>query len=114
MSGITTHVLDQADGTPAAGMRVRLEIEVPGKGWVTLAERATDPNGRVTDFLAEGSPPDRGRYRLTFDAGAWQTGRGRDSFYGEIPIVFELREPSRHHHVPLLLSPFGYSTYRGS
>ena len=114
MSGITTHVLDQAGGMPAAGMRVRLDIDAGPRGWVTLAERSTDADGRVKDFLAAGSAPDPGRYRITFEAGAWQAARGRESFYGEIPVVFEIRDPSRHHHVPLLLSPFGYSTYRGS
>ncbi len=114
MSAITTHVLDQAGGAPAAGMRVTLEIEVPGRGWVSLAERATDADGRVRDFLQPGSPMDPGRYRLTFEAGAWQAARGRESFYGRIPIVFEVRDPGRPHHVPLLLSPFGYTTYRGS
>jgi 5-hydroxyisourate hydrolase len=114
MSAITTHVLDLASGKPAANVRVQLEVQVPGKGWVKLAERLTDADGRVRDFVPAGSPPDPGRYRLTFDIGAFQAARGVGTFWSEVPIVFDVSEQDQHIHVPLLLSPFGYSTYRGS
>jgi 5-hydroxyisourate hydrolase len=97
---ITTHVLDVARGRPAAGVPVRLE-----RGGETLADLATDADGRAR--LTEDAAA--GRYRLTFDTGAYQAG-----FYPEVSVVFEITEAGEHHHVPLLLSPFGYSTYRGS
>ncbi len=114
MSGITTHVLDTAAGRPAAGVPVRLELRTPDRGWVTLAERATDADGRVRDLLDGGARLDAGTYRLTFGTGAYFAARGQDAFFPEAAVVFEVREPAQHHHVPLLLSPFGYSTYRGS
>jgi 5-hydroxyisourate hydrolase len=114
MSGITTHVLDTSAGRPARGVTVRLEVQMAGRGWVTLAERATDADGRVRDLLAEGARVDAGTYRLTFGTGAYFAAQARETFFPEASIVFEVRDPSQHHHVPLLLSPFGYSTYRGS
>jgi 5-hydroxyisourate hydrolase len=97
---ITTHVLDTAHGRPATGVPVRLE-----RDGETLADLATDDDGRAR--LAERA--EAGRYRLTFDTGAYQAG-----FYPEVSVVFEVTEPGAHHHVPLLLSPYGYTTYRGS
>jgi 5-hydroxyisourate hydrolase len=97
---ITTHVLDTARGRPAGGVPVRLE-----RDGETLADLATDVDGRAR--LTEDAAA--GRYRLTFDTGAYQ-----DGFYPEVSVVFEITQPGEHHHVPLLLSPFGYTTYRGS
>ena len=114
MSGITTHVLDTSVGRPAPGVPVRLDLHTDGKGWVTLAERVTDGDGRVTDLLAGGARLDAGRYRLTFATGVYFAERETPSFFPEASIVFEIRDPGQHYHVPLLLSPFGYSTYRGS
>lgn len=114
MSGITTHVLDLVRGRPAAGVGVRLALEQPGRGFVTLAERTTDDDGRVGDLTAAGAALDAGRYRLTFATGAYFERQGVASFHPEVSVDFRITEPSRHHHVPLLLSPFGYSTYRGS
>ena len=114
MSGITTHVLDTAAGRPARGVAVRLEVRLDAKGWVTLAERTTDGDGRVKDLLADGAKLDAGTYRLTFGTGAYFTAQGQSTFFPEASVVFEVRDPAQHHHVPLLLSPFGYSTYRGS
>jgi len=114
MSGITTHVLDLGAGEPARGVAVRLEVRMGERGWVTLAERATDADGRVRDLLAQGARVDAGTYRLTFGTGAYFAAQARETFFPEAAVVFEIRDPSRHHHVPLLLSPFGYSTYRGS
>jgi 5-hydroxyisourate hydrolase len=113
MSGITTHVLDLASGRPAAGVAVKLEI-FAGKGWTALADRVTDADGRVRDLIAAGSALDAGRYRLTFATGPYLAAQGHAAFFPEAAIVFEVRDPAQHHHVPLLLSPFGYSTYRGS
>ena len=114
MSGITTHVLDTSAGRPARGVPVRLEVQSGSRGWVTLAERATDADGRVRDLLSDGSKLDAGTYRLTFGTGAYFEAQGQTTFFPEASIVFQVREPSQHHHVPLLVSPYGYSTYRGS
>ena len=111
MTGITTHVLDLGTGTPATGIGVRLERHAGGS-WQTVAEATTDADGRVRDAFA--AMHDAGRYRLTFASGAYFAARGATSFHPEIAVVFEIREAGRHHHVPLLLSAFGYSTYRGS
>ena len=101
---ITTHVLDTAAGRPAAGLAVRLEAH-DDTGWRTIAERVTDDDGRVHDF---GEPPVAGWYRLTFDTAA------RSAFFPEITVTFVVTDPGEHHHVPILLSPFAFSTYRGS
>jgi 5-hydroxyisourate hydrolase len=101
---VTTHVLDAALGRPAAGLRVRLE-RTDG---TVVAEAATDDDGRVGDL---GSPVP-GDHRLVFGTGEWFAAGGRDTFYPEVVVTFTLGEG--HHHVPLLLSPFAYSTYRGS
>jgi 5-hydroxyisourate hydrolase len=109
---ITTHVLDTARGRPAAGVPVVLERAGDG-GWEELGRGATEADGRLRDLVAEGSTPGAGRYRLTFDTGAYFRDRGEAAFYPEVTVVFTVAA-DEHHHVPLLLSPFGYSTYRGS
>ena len=114
MSGITTHVLDTAAGRPAAGVAVRLEVRRAGRDWVPLAERTTDADGRVRDLVADGSRLDAGTYRLTFATGAYFAAKGQGTFFPEASVVFEVGDPAQKYHVPLLLSPFGYSTYRGS
>ncbi len=111
MTGITTHVLDLTQGAPAAGVVVTLE-QASATGWTVLARATTDADGRVRDAFA--SVPAPGRYRLTFATGAWFAARGVTSFHPEVNVVFDVLDGQPHHHVPLLLSPFGYSTYRGS
>jgi 5-hydroxyisourate hydrolase len=103
---LSTHVLDTGTGEPAPGVPVRLELEHDG-GWVEIAAGTTDADGRLRDWV----PEDRwhaGTYRLVFDTAA------NSAFFPEVTVVFFVAEPSRHHHVPLLLSPYGYTTYRGS
>jgi 5-hydroxyisourate hydrolase len=113
MSAITTHVLDTARGLPARGLPVRLEI-LSGKGrWRTLGRGVTDTNGRIVNLLPDG-PAKRGHYRLTFDTAAYFRSRKTPSFFPAVCVLFDVREPAQHYHVPLLLSPFGYSTYRGT
>jgi 5-hydroxyisourate hydrolase len=114
MSAITTHVIDLSRGTPARGMGVTLEIYRIERGWVKLGEKQTDQDGRVRDFIKPGTALDPGHYRFIFEAGEYFRARGEASFYPGITVTFEVRDPTQHHHVPLLLSPFGYSTYRGS
>jgi len=113
VSGLTTHVLDLARGRPAEGVTVRLARQAAPDQWAVVAERVTDVDGRVRDFLGE-VPLSTGRYLLTFGTGDYFRSRGVDAFHPEIPVLIEIGDPSQHYHVPLLLSPFGYSTYRGS
>jgi 5-hydroxyisourate hydrolase len=101
---ITTHVLDTAQGRPASGVPVRLEVREPS-GWTLVGQGATDADGRLRT-LTQGAVA-AGTYRLVFDT------RARSGFFPEITIAFTV-EDGAHYHVPLLLSPFGYSTYRGS
>ncbi|UYM05541.1 hydroxyisourate hydrolase [Solicola gregarius] len=111
MSAITTHVLDTAAGSPASGVPVRLEL-LDGEPPTILGDGRTDVDGRIADL-----GPDRaetGTYRLRFDTAAYFASTGSDGFYPEVVISFAVRDPDQHYHVPLLLSPFGYSTYRGS
>jgi 5-hydroxyisourate hydrolase len=110
---VSTHVLDTSTGRPAAGVRVALEALDRQAGWRRLGEGATGDDGRIAGLAAEGRLL-AGTYRLVFETGAWFAGRGVDTFYPEVSVVFEVSDPSQHVHVPLLLSPFGYSTYRGS
>ena len=112
MSRITTHVLDTALGRPAAGVCVELQCEAASNAWTALARASTDAQGRVADFGA--GPLRAANYRLRFDTGAYFAQTGRAAFFPTVEICFRVDAPTEHHHVPLLLSPFGYSTYRGS
>ena len=103
---ISTHVLDAVAGRPAAGIAVRLFA-----GEDLLAEGVTDRDGRCR--LTE-EATGVGTHRLVFATGIWFTEQGRAAFYPEVVLTFAVQEPAEHHHVPLLLSPFAYSTYRGS
>ncbi len=115
MSGISTHVLDLARGRPAAGVAVELAIRAgEDAGWRTLARAATDADGRVGRLLPADTPLVAGVYRLVFATGDYFAGLGVEGFYPEAAVVFSVRDANQHHHVPLLLSPYGYSTYRGS
>jgi 5-hydroxyisourate hydrolase len=107
MAGITTHVLDTAQGKPAAAVAIALEVQ-EGSKWIKVAEGTTDSDGRLRT-LTEGHIVRKGTYRLTFQTGAYNHG-----FFPEVTIVFGIDDPNAHYHVPLLLSPYGYSTYRGS
>ena len=107
MSGITTHVLDTARGRPAAGVPVRLELR-DGEQWREIGRGTTDDDGRLRTLT--GPSIEAGTYRITFDTGAYNA----NGFFPEVAIVFEVKDAAQHYHVPLLLSPFGYSTYRGS
>lgn len=113
MSGISTHVLDLTTGLPADGVEVRLDFRAADGSWRTAGRGTTDHDGRARDFLG-GAPPERGTYRLGFQTGAWFERRGVTAFHPWVEIVFLVDQPDRSHHVPLLLGPFGYTTYRGS
>ena len=107
MSAITTHVLDTARGVPAVGVAVRLE-RVDAAGCVEIARARTDARGRVSELGPALIEP--GTYRLVFDTAAYASG----TFFPEVTVTFTVTDEGEHYHVPLLLSPFGYSTYRGS
>ena len=109
---LSTHVLDAAAGRPAAGVAVRLARRGDG-GWTTVAAGRTGPDGRLADWLPDGEPA-AGVCRLTFDTGAYFAGRGVPSLYPEVTVTFEVRDAAEHLHLPVLLSPYAYSTYRGS
>jgi len=106
-SPITTHILDTARGRPGAGLAVTLEFRAP-TGWTPLARGTSDRDGRVEGLLPPDHVLERGDYRLSFDTGA------QGGFWPEVTVAFTVGAPDQHYHVPLLLSPFGYSTYRGS
>ncbi len=137
MSAVTTHVLDSSTGMPAAGVAVVLESHADGRAegaqlwkgegraegaqlWkgegraegVQLGKAETDADGRVTSLGPDRLEP--GTYQLRFGVSAYFAGRGEETFYPEVVVAFTVTDPDQHYHVPLLLRPFGYSTYRGS
>ena len=112
MSRITTHVLDIAAGRPAAGVAVTLERAQPGGVWRQVGAATTDDNGRANDL--SGGAIETGQHRLTFATGAYFSAQGIASFHPSVTVTFEIVDATQHHHVPLLVAPFGYSTYRGS
>jgi 5-hydroxyisourate hydrolase len=107
MASVSTHVLDATAGRPAAGLTVTLADE----GGTTLADEITDEDGRI-GALAPDLPV--GIYRIRFDTGAWFAAQDVETFYPEVMVAFRITDASAHHHVPILLSPFAFSTYRGS
>ena len=114
MSAITTHILDTAKGRPAAGVQVLLEHRAEGGEWHPIGSGATDGDGRLRALYPEGKTLMPGLYRLKFDTGGYFESQGVDAFYPEVVVVFEAVPDETHYHVPLLLAPFGFSTYRGT
>ena len=108
MSPITTHVLDTAKGCPAANIMVILEYS-DNDNWLQVAKGSTDADGRIMDWM--NVPAQSGEYRITFETNAYHQGKG---FFPVVTINFNIEKPDQHYHVPLLLSPFSFSTYRGS
>src|SRR5437870_4587488 len=113
MSAITTHVLDTSRGRPADGVPATLEIEAAG-GWKLMGKGTTNSEGRITDLVPSETKLSAGIYRLIFDTAKYFANHQIKGFYPQVTIVFRIEDPVQHYHVPLLLSPFGYSTYRGS
>ncbi|MCC5947721.1 MAG: hydroxyisourate hydrolase [Nitriliruptoraceae bacterium] len=109
---LSTHVLDLTAGRPAPDLAVRC-VRVTDDGDVEVATARTDEDGRVGDLVPAGELQ-AGDHRLTFATGPWAAAPARESFYPEVVVTFTVTDPDQHHHVPLLLSPHGYSTYRGS
>jgi 5-hydroxyisourate hydrolase len=114
MSRISTHVLDTAKGKPAAGVPVRLQRQNSSGNWTTLSSALTDEDGRCSELVPDGASLAAGAYRLSFDTGNYFAACGVDGFYPVVEILFRVRSGESHFHIPLLLSPNGYTTYRGS
>ena len=114
MNTISTHVLDTSRGGPAEGVAVTLESVSADGATRHVGGGVTDGDGRVRSLLPATATLPAGTYRLTFETGAYFRGRPGESFYPEVKVTFVVRGPSQHYHVPLLVSPFGYTTYRGS
>jgi 5-hydroxyisourate hydrolase len=108
---LSTHVLDTALGRPAASLKVQLAV-LEASGWSVLCDRATDDDGRARDLSS--GPLEARTYRLRFETGPYLQAAHHKAFYPYVEVVFTVERAGEHHHVPLLLSPFGYSTYRGS
>tara|TARA_B100000315_G_scaffold5130_1_gene5143 strand:- start:2118 stop:2462 length:345 start_codon:yes stop_codon:yes gene_type:complete len=114
MSPISTHVLDTSQGCPGVNILVRLEQQKSDGSWREISSGRTDNDGRIVNLLAEEDVLDCGVYQMIFVTAPYFEKQGISFFYPEIEIRFLLNHPEQHYHIPLLLSPFGYSTYRGS
>jgi 5-hydroxyisourate hydrolase len=113
MSGITIHVLDTMRGQPASGIAVLLHNLSSENQWELLGSGITDGEGRIRDLLDVRYALVTGTYRLTFETAEYFRSLGTASFYPEVSVTFHIKDPIEHYHIPLLLSPYGYSTYRG-
>jgi 5-hydroxyisourate hydrolase len=114
MTTVSTHVLDTSLGVPGRGMRVTLErVDAHGDGEV-IGAGVTDDDGRAKNLVGAGKTLNEGIYRLRFDTAAYFSRDGRESFFPDVSITFRVGAAAQHYHVPILLSPFGYTTYRGS
>ena len=113
MSGITTHILDTARGKPASGVAITLS-KLENGHWQTIGSGETNNDGRIGDLCKQSSVLSAGTYRLHFDTQQYFSTVGDAGFYPYAEIVFIIDNTDQHYHIPLLLSPFGYSTYRGS
>lgn len=110
---LSSHILDINVGKPVPGVKITLSRQEAPDRWVVLEERTTDENGRVKDFLEEKPTGNTGVYKLTYHVAPYFESQGQDSFYPFIEVVFQIKDGA-HYHVPITLSPYGYSTYRGS
>ena len=114
MNRISTHVLDTASGKPASGVPVRLERKESSGKWSLLGSAQTDPDGRCGQLLPEGENLYEGAYRLTFDTARYFVAQKIAGLYPVVEVTFQVRDGESQFHIPLLLSPNGYTTYRGS
>lgn len=113
MTAITTHILDISAGCPARGVPIILERRTMTE-WEIIGQGVTDEDGRLRDLIESDMKIPPGDYRLTFDTKTYFTQQRIEGFYPQVTVTFTVRDAAQHYHVPLLLSPFGYSTYRGS
>ena len=114
MKRVSTHVLDTAQGKPAKGVAVRLERRESAGNWVVLGSARTDGDGRCDQLLPDNDTLRAGLYRLSFDAASYHAAQNVEGLYPLVEITFQVREGESKFHIPLLLSPYGYSTYKGS
>ncbi|UJF29550.1 hydroxyisourate hydrolase [Kaistella sp. 97-N-M2] len=111
---LSSHILDVTKGQPAPNVKITLSKADPQGNWIFVDEKLTDKNGRITDFLKETpSANNKGIYKLTYYTAPYFQNLNQESFYPFIEVVFELKDEN-HYHVPITLSPYGYSTYRGN
>ncbi|ENW99962.1 hydroxyisourate hydrolase [Acinetobacter sp. CIP 101934] len=110
---LSVHVLNQETGLPSANITVTLEAQ-QGEKWVKLNEAKTDSNGRIKELYPKDTNLQKGIYKVTFKTGDWFKTNNQRTFFPEIPVVFVIDGPLEHYHIPLLLSSYGYSTYRGN
>ena len=114
MKRISTHVLDVAQGKPAKDVAVRLDRRESSGSWIVLSSSRTDGDGRCGQLLPENDTLRAGLYRLSFDAATYHLTEKVEGLYPVVEITFQVREGESQFHIPLLLSPYGYTTYRGS
>lgn len=110
---LSVHVLNLQDGLPSSEVKVSLEEQKNGK-WVQLSQATTNEQGRIPALYPEGKKLEEGMYKVTFKTGDWFKAHKQKSFFPEVPVIFEVDGSVEHYHIPLLLSPYGYSTYRGN
>lgn len=110
---LSVHVLNLQDGLPSAGVQVTLERQ-SGSGWQVLNSGTTNAQGRITALYPTEQTLQKGVYRVTFKTGDWFAKQNASSFFPEIPVIFNVDAAVPHYHIPLLLSPYGFSTYRGN
>lgn len=110
---LSVHVLNLQDGLPSSEVKVSLEEQKNGK-WVQLSQATTNEQGRIPALYPEGKKLEKGMYKVTFKTGDWFKAHKQKSFFPEVPVIFEVDGSVEHYHIPLLLSPYGYSTYRGN
>ena len=110
---LSVHVLNLQDGLPSPSVKVLLEKQ-DGKNWTELNTGTTNAQGRITALFPEGKALEKGNYRVTFKTGDWFAEHKQATFFPEVPVIFAVDGTVPHYHIPLLLSPFGFSTYRGN
>lgn len=110
---LSVHVLNLETGVPSAGVNVTLERHM-GEAWQPLAQGTTNEQGRIAELYPSDKPLQKGEYRVVFKTGEYYKKTGHETFFPEIPVIFEVKQADQHYHIPLLLSPYGFSTYRGS
>lgn len=110
---LSVHVLNLENGLPSAGVGVTLEQHV-GDQWQSLSEGVTNQQGRIAELFPAGQSMKPGEYRVVFKTGDYYKKENRETFFPEVPVIFQVKQADQHYHIPLLLSPYGFSTYRGS
>jgi 5-hydroxyisourate hydrolase len=110
---LSVHVLNLVSGTPSPGIEVTLERH-QGADWQPLAQGTTNEQGRISELFPAGSTLTAGQYRVVFKTGDYYKRLHQDTFFPEVPVIFDVKQTDQHYHIPLLLSPYGFSTYRGS